>query len=173
MKLLSALPSLVAKIGDLVQRDVTSDIEIHQEAVFPLLLMPGVKRPFSAFGLTTILTDSTMFRSILSKGASLPSTVTDYLTLGKGVWDLDFVVQYTATFANPGTVGFQFFLQDTVTASILSFVNFAPVIDTLVAVVNQRITLDRSDLALRSELTATGVGQTHAFNLSVSLNKML
>ena len=52
MKLLSQLPALIAKISELVARDVTSDVEVIQTTAFPLLKFSHALRPRAPLATT-------------------------------------------------------------------------------------------------------------------------
>ena len=69
MKLLSSLPALIAKITDLVDRTVTSDIEVLQQTFFPLLRFSGPVRPTPAS--VNVLTQS----GIVTIDSSVPMEI--------------------------------------------------------------------------------------------------
>ena len=172
MKLLSSLPALIAKITDLVDRTVTSDIEVRQEAFFPLLDLPHTLRttPLSANVLNAsgiITTEATV-----SNGGAFSITLCG---LTVGVWEIDIQGFYTANWLGlttdglvirlmaPGAVIFSnlLFLMPTVQPAGIQFSR------------RLRITLDRGDLTLQSFLAGNGVAQSHQFIASVSCSKLL
>ena len=170
MNLLSVFPSVIGKIGDLVDRDVTSNIEVHQEALFPLMQFHHPTRVGLAPS-TNLLSISAALSSHVAQPANTAQTFVDLAVLDKGVWDLVIRTQYTANFTDMTNTGWQLILQDMTTFSFLLIDQLVPTTQTLTTMLEKRITIDRNDLRLRFALGLTGVGQTQEFNSVLYLGK--
>ena len=172
MKLLSSLPALIAKITDLVDRTVTSDIEVLQQTFFPLLRFSGPVRPTPAS--VNVLTQSGIvtMQGIVANGGAAQVTLCG---LREGIWDIDVQGFYTANYQAAVTDGLEIRL---VTAATTLFADLCFTMATVSPAGAQfsrklRVTLDRSDLALETVLSGNGVGQSHMFIGSVACQKLL
>jgi len=170
MNLLSSFPSVLAKIGDLVERDVVSNVEVHQEALFPLLKFHHPLRVGIAPS-TNLLVVSASLSAQVQQAALAAQQFVDLAVLDRGVWDIVMRTQYTANFTDFTNTGFQLMLQDMTTFSFLLLDQLVPTTQTLTVDLAKRITIDRNDLRLRFAIGLTGAAQTQGFNSVLYLGK--
>src|SRR5262245_24690537 len=104
MKLLTAIPTDLAKVAELVERNVSADIEVLQQATFPLLDLPAAYRFNLASGATVRASDSSNFylEGQVINAAALQQT---FCILSRGVWDVVIQVSYSSTYRTFTTEG--------------------------------------------------------------------
>ena len=163
----------MAKIGDLVDRNVTSDIEILQSSPFPLLQIPYPLRDLSDLTAANRLSDSFSFsyaESLTNSGAT--STVS-IGTLERGVWDINVQTHYVSNYSQPGVVGFAVVLANAIVANPKVLINVMPFIGSEIITNQFRISIDRAQFVLRGQLTNNGVGQTHSHATTITGIRLL
>jgi hypothetical protein len=171
MNLISGLPSVLAKISDLLERTIISNVEVRQDTDFPLLMAPfPLRSPPPSFG--SPIGDST-FLSASATVANAAAVTVDLGVIGKGIWDIDGILFYIANYSSPASIGYSLFLFDPVGVTQNVLVQVNPFIGSVSLPFRGRVTLDRSDLILRSTLATNGVGNQHNFALSVGMKKLL
>lgn len=170
MKLLSALPALLAKISELVDRNVTSDITVLQEADFPLLPFPFPYRIKPTFG-TTLQGEST--------SASQAWTVANaaqqnqlLMTLSRGVYRLSFNVQYTSNYASTGMASGIYFSLTNPTLVTAPIFQLTPANTVLVAHSEIFVTVE-VNTPLYYSLAGNALGQSHTAILTANAQKYL
>jgi len=96
MKFVTDLPALAAKLGDLVEREVTSDLALEQIAFFA---MPPLPLERNHPGPTVIVQRSSFivdfFIHLLNPAAQQSQVM---CTLGRGLWELDVHLAFASTF---------------------------------------------------------------------------
>jgi len=173
MKLLTGQPAVLAKISDLVDRDVESTVEVHQEALFPLGLMPSPLRVAVAFGATVVQAESccfTVFQQVTNAGAAAVSTL---FLLKRGLWRLRFDVFYTCSvldFAGTGTRGILIVQPG---SQVVELYATLPIVGTQVLHVERLITLDDDRTTLEIRLGTIPAAQTHNHFTGISLEKLI
>lgn len=99
MRILSSLPAQLAKIQDLIDRDVTSDLTIHQESLIQLPIVPAALRTWSAAGQTISGSAIVTFNARVANAAQV---ITQVVVLVKGIWRIRMAVQYFANYVSIG-----------------------------------------------------------------------
>jgi len=96
VKLVTSIPATVARLGDLVERDVTSDLEIHQESILTLppipheVVAPGTN---AAIQRTSFAIDR--FVRLINPDPLFSET---FVFFGRGLWKLNFTFSHRANF---------------------------------------------------------------------------
>lgn len=100
MNLITSIPALIAKISNLVERSVSSNIEVYQEALFPLPPVPEAFRGRDYSTVNPINTSSsepengTIAQSTLQSASFVNSG-----NFARGLWRLSFNINVRTDFA--------------------------------------------------------------------------
>lgn len=176
MNLLSALPSLVAKIADLIERNVTSTLTVEQACPFPLMAIPFADRDLTDLTGTQIISDS--FTFLLNQTmTNSPTALNSQLGfLSRGVWDLTATTHYTSNYVQNGVIGLQIGLITAVVLAPKPLIALSPAGlagSNIFQTVTRRMTVDSQRYLLAITLTNNGVGQTHSHVTVLSGNRLL
>ena len=170
IQLLTPLPSTIAKLGDLIERDVTSDIEINQEALFPLETIPfpiqTMVRQVTGSYSGSFLLDR--FEQITNAAALTGSPV---FTLQKGLWIVDIRYSFWCNYSDITLSGFQLGLVQP-DGQFAWFVDERPRLQSVSASVRLKLSV-LAPLLCVITVAANGIGQTETVTLNVLGNKYL
>ncbi|MGH7197996.1 MAG: hypothetical protein ACREH5_04555 [Candidatus Omnitrophota bacterium] len=97
MKITTDIPSQAASAFEIVDRDVTSTVDIHQDALYPVPLLPAelIAPGFAgARQRSSVAVDQ--YARIINPGAQVANT---FISLGRGLWRITGRYSYASNFA--------------------------------------------------------------------------
>lgn len=168
MKLLTNFPSVLAKVSDLVERNVTSDIEVRQSTDFPLLRMPQAFRIVLTSDITTVQTDS--FAADVAGQVLALGTVAQRLVakLQRGVWFMRFNVHYQSDFTAFASAGLE--MQLLPQGRIF---NVIPFTQSIHYYTEKLFTLEADSGQIQINLAAAAAAQNHRYSGTVWFERLL
>lgn len=169
MKLVSSLFASLGKVGDMVDPDVTSNLEIPQTVG---LVIAGVPLPHRSVVLGSSIGNSAKLANS-SRVANAGQVLYTVATLQKGVWRISGGAHYYANHA-VNLVGANFVLAagSGGAAFLATLMQFNPCNGTVVGFVDEIYTL-MQDTDLQFTLGANGVGQDHFCAFWLNAQKLL
>ena len=174
MKFTSPLPAQLARVLDLVERDVTSNVDVGQETPFPLGQIPGILRQFTIGGTVSLNDSGGNSRTVQTTNGA--ATDTPIMTLAKGLWDLQIFVSFSATFTPAAPQPQQWIVHLFDTAKSIQS-NLASGWGGAANDVQNnnfvRRVLIEVPLELRVTLASSGVGQTISVAVNVIANRLV
>lgn len=167
MKVISHRPALLSRLGDLVERNVTSDLEILQTSPFPLIPFPSGFKDTPNLG--SLLTESVQFKRIVNV-ANAAQDLTNLFILSKGIWRISWALQYFANYTALTNDGFALYLV-TPAGNSYSLVEMRPTSQNVQVDGDRVISLENDTTIIRYFLATNGIGQSHLAGLTLSLAK--
>ena len=173
MRLLSALQSVLAKVGDFQEQPTDASILVAPETYFPLLKFPTAIKFSGVPGPTFVISDSLSLNRADRLAPLAGQLVLDLGIFAKGIWDLTYFTQFHNDTISQTTV-FQIQLTDGVTinpifiADVVGNLAFTQIFGQTI-----RFTIDRTDLKLRIVIGPTIAAQVAGHRTSFILSKLV
>lgn len=171
--MVSNIPSLLARATDVTDRDIVSQIELLQEATFPLIGVPEPMNFDQTSGLIWRTTYSFSTRD--SRNNQAAATTIIVATLGRGLWRVQISGVYYANFLNEASQGFQVNIEASPGGFNTHLFHASPGGTQMNVAFNQsnEMLLVTDTSRIQAILAGNAVGQIHGYNLSVQASKYL
>lgn len=168
MKIVSGTPSALARCHDVVDRNITSNLEVAQETIWALPAIPQILVLDSntpAARRTSFATSTGDSRN--NQAANVVFTMAQ--PLARGLWRIYASGSYTANYLVSGGAGLAIELSSP--TELIALLLLQPAIATLFFHMNEEIMIDNDVTDLQVRLFGNGVGQIHSYTLGLHANK--
>ena len=169
MTFASDLIALLARLSPQSERDVTSNLTIHQEALFPYLVLPAPLRLGPAAGV--LIQNSIPFQVDRFRPASSGVISTQWVKLAAGVWRMEFQWEaFSDYFSSIGTI---FTIQLVIDGSLVDICSANTWVANALHQGDRTMTITLEKDTVIQDLTgATAAAQTHGYHIRAILTKL-